>query len=40
MVFFLPKWNNLKNFEVVAKIGKKLIEKNTWQGEFYTSDIQ
>ena len=23
-----PKWNNLKNFEVVAKIDKKLIEKN------------
>ena len=35
-----PKWNNLKNFEVVAKIDKKLIEKNTWQGKFYTSDIQ
>jgi radical SAM protein (TIGR01212 family) len=30
-----PKWNNLKNFEVVAKIDKKLIEKNTWQGKFY-----
>lgn len=30
-----PKWNNLKNFEVVAKIDKKLQEKNTWQGKFY-----
>ena len=30
-----PKWNNLKNFEVVAKIDKKLIKKNTWQGKFY-----
>lgn len=30
-----PKWNNLKNFEVVAKIDKKLKEKNTWQGKFY-----
>ncbi len=30
-----PKWNKLKNFELVAKIDKKLIEKNTWQGKFY-----
>jgi len=30
-----PKWNNLKNFEVVAKIDKKLIKKNIWQGKFY-----
>jgi radical SAM superfamily enzyme len=29
-----PKWN-LKNFEIVAKIDKKLIEKNTWQGKYY-----
>jgi radical SAM protein (TIGR01212 family) len=29
-----PKWN-LKNFEIVAIIDKKLIEKNTWQGKFY-----
>ena len=29
-----PKWN-LKNFEIVAKIDKKLIEINTWQGKFY-----
>ena len=30
-----PKWNNLKNFEVVAKIDKLLSSKNTWQGKFY-----
>lgn len=29
-----PKWN-LKNFEIVAKIDKRLIEKNIWQGKFY-----
>ncbi len=27
-----PKWN-LKNFEIVAKIDKKLVEKNLWQGK-------
>jgi len=30
-----PKWNGLKNFEIVAKIDKKLIEKNLWQGKYY-----
>ena len=30
-----PKWNNLKNFEIVAKIDKMLIQKNNWQGKFY-----
>ena len=35
-----PKWGNLKNFEIVAKIDKKLAEKNTWQGKFYNADIQ
>lgn len=30
-----PKWNNLKNFEIVAKVDKKLVEKNSWQGKFY-----
>jgi len=30
-----PKWNKLKNFEVVDKIDKKLTEKNMWQGKFY-----
>ena len=31
-----PKWGGLKNFEIVAKIDKKLIEKNTWQGKKFT----
>jgi len=30
-----PNWGGLKNFEIVAKIDKKLIEKNTWQGKYY-----
>jgi len=30
-----PNWGGLKNFEVVAKIDKKLTKKNTWQGKFY-----
>lgn len=30
-----PKWKGLKNFEIVAKIDKKLIEKEIWQGKFY-----
>lgn len=30
-----PQWNGLKNFEIVAKIEKKLIEKDTWQGKNY-----
>lgn len=30
-----PKWNNLKNFEIVAKIDKKLQEKSTWQGKYF-----
>jgi radical SAM protein (TIGR01212 family) len=32
-----PKWNGLKNFEVVAQIDKRLIEKNLWQGRFSDS---
>jgi len=31
-----PNWGGLKNFEIVAKIDKNLIEKDTWQGKFYT----
>ncbi len=31
-----PKWN-LKNFEIVAKIDKKLEEKNLWQGKRITT---
>ncbi|SDW12332.1 hypothetical protein SAMN05444411_101111 [Lutibacter oricola] len=30
-----PKWGGLKNFEIVAKIDKNLIEKNLWQGKNY-----
>jgi len=30
-----PKWGGLKNFEIVAKIEKRLEEKDTWQGKFY-----
>jgi radical SAM protein (TIGR01212 family) len=30
-----PKWNGLKNFEIVAKIDKKLIEKDLWQGKLF-----
>lgn len=29
-----PKWNGLKNFEVVAKIDRKLIEKKLYQGSY------
>jgi len=32
-----PNWGGLKNFEIVAKIDKKLIEKNIWQGKYYNS---
>ncbi len=32
-----PKWNGLKNFEIVAKIDKYLVEKNLWQGKNYRS---
>ena len=28
-----PKWRGLKNFEIIHKIEKKLIERNTWQGK-------
>lgn len=30
-----PKWGGLKNFEIVDKIDKKLIEQNSWQGKNY-----
>ncbi len=32
-----PNWGGLKNFEIVAKIDKKLIEKGAWQGKFYNN---
>jgi hypothetical protein len=28
-----PKWNGLKNFEIVAKIEKRMAERNVWQGK-------
>jgi len=31
-----PKWGGLKNFEIVNKIDKKMVEKNLWQGKYYT----
>lgn len=34
-----PKWKGLKNFEIVAKIDKKLAEKNTWQGKYYNESF-
>lgn len=34
-----PKWDGLKNFEMIAKIDKKLIEKNLWQGKNYSQSI-
>ncbi|MFP5470244.1 MAG: TIGR01212 family radical SAM protein [Bacteroidia bacterium] len=30
-----PKWNGLKNFEIVAKIEKRMREKNVWQGKLF-----
>ncbi|MDO9261069.1 MAG: TIGR01212 family radical SAM protein [Flavobacteriaceae bacterium] len=30
-----PYWGGLKNFELVAKVEKRLEEKNSWQGKFY-----
>jgi hypothetical protein len=29
-----PKWG-LKNFEFVAKVEKRLVERETWQGRKY-----
>ena len=34
-----PKWNGLKNFEVVHKIEKRLKETNSWQGKHYEKNI-
>ena len=30
-----PKWNGLKNFEIVEKIKKRMIDKNTFQGKLW-----
>lgn len=34
-----PKWNGLKNFEIVAKIEKRLKTKNLWQGKNYKAQL-
>ncbi len=31
-----PDWGGIKNFEIVDKIEKKLLEKNSWQGKYYS----
>lgn len=33
-----PKWGGLKNFEIVNKIDRKMVEKNLWQGKYYTDE--
>lgn len=33
-----PQWKGLKNFEIVARIDKKLIEKDLWQGENFVEE--
>lgn len=30
-----PKWDSLKNFEVLSKVEKLLVENDTWQGKYY-----
>ncbi|MCP4125322.1 MAG: TIGR01212 family radical SAM protein [Bacteroidetes bacterium] len=32
-----PKWGGLKNFEIVAKIDKRLEDKAVWQGKYYSA---
>lgn len=32
-----PKWDGLKNFEIVDKIDKKLVEKDIWQGKYISN---
>lgn len=32
-----PKWQGIKNNEIVEKINKKMAEKNLWQGKFYNA---
>lgn len=32
-----PRWNRMKNFEVVALLDKELEAQQTWQGRLYTS---
>lgn len=30
-----PKWDGIKNFEMVVKIEKRMEEKNLWQGKYF-----
>ena len=30
-----PRWNRMKNFEVVALIDKELEQRKTWQGKLF-----
>lgn len=30
-----PYWGGLKNFELVSKVEKRLVEKDSWQGKYY-----
>lgn len=34
-ILIAPKWNGLKNFEILSKIEKHLVEKDTWQGKHF-----
>lgn len=34
----VPNWDGLKNFEIVDKIRKRLVERNTWQGKLYKTN--
>ncbi|TNJ45723.1 TIGR01212 family radical SAM protein [Tamlana fucoidanivorans] len=34
-----PKWDGLKNFEIVAKIDKTLTQQNIWQGKYYEQEL-
>jgi radical SAM superfamily enzyme len=31
-----PRWNKLKNFEIVEKIEKEMAKRNTWQGRLFS----
>lgn len=33
-----PKWNKIKNFEIIAMLEKRLLELDTWQGKRYVSE--
>ena len=32
-----PQWGGMKNYEIVNKIENKLIEKDSWQGKYYSA---